>query len=91
MTNYDDIVYSFIKEHYYKILREPGGQLKHKFIVPGAVYAKTLWDWDSWLTDVAITQVAVNEGSLKDFFRIKKAVLRILPILRIRKQAGLIL
>ena len=47
MTNYDDIVYSFIKEHYYKILREPGGQLKHKFIVPGAVYAKTLWDWDS--------------------------------------------
>ena len=64
MTNYEEIVYSFIKEHYYKILREPGGQLKHKFIVPGAVYSKTLWDWDSWLTDVAITQVAVNEGSL---------------------------
>lgn len=72
MTNYEEIVYSFIKEHYYKILREPRGQLKHKFIVPGAVYSKTLWDWDSWLTDVAITQVAVNEGSLKDFFPYQK-------------------
>ena len=40
--------------------------------VPMLDYSKTLWDWDSWLTDVAITQVAVNEGSLKDFFPYQK-------------------
>ena len=72
MTNYENLIYSYIKDNYHKILRESGGQLKHKFIVPGAVYSKTLWDWDSWLTDVAITQVAVNEGGLEEFFPYQK-------------------
>lgn len=68
----DELIYSYVKDNYYKILREPGGKLNHPFIVPGAVYAKTLWDWDSWLTDVAITQVAKNEGRLEEFFPYQK-------------------
>lgn len=70
--NYNEVIYNYIKNNYYKILREPGGQLAHRFIVPGAVYEKTLWDWDSWLTDVAITQVALKEGTLKEFFSYQK-------------------
>ena len=72
MINYENTVYSFIKGNYNKILREPVGQLKHKFIVPGAVYTKELWDWDSWLTDIAITQVAENEGTLNDVYPYQK-------------------
>ena len=72
MINYENTVYSFIKGNYNKILREPVGQLKHKFIVPGAVYSKELWDWDSWLTDIAITQVAENEGTLNDVYPYQK-------------------
>ena len=32
------------------MFREPVGNLKYKFIVPGSVYNNCLWDWDSWLT-----------------------------------------
>lgn len=70
--NYDELIYSYIKDNHFKILREPGGQLRHKFIVPGACYDQCLWDWDSWLTDVAITQVAKNEGTLEEFFPYQK-------------------
>jgi neutral trehalase len=35
--------------------REPGGEIPHPFITPGsAQYCDVLWDWDSWLTDVAL-------------------------------------
>jgi putative isomerase len=41
------------------MLREPGGALAHPFIVPGsAQYLDQLWDWDSWLTNVALRQIA---------------------------------
>ena len=36
------------------MFREPDGLLKHKFIVPGAAYSNSLWDWDSWLTNIAL-------------------------------------
>ena len=61
----DELIYSYIKDNYYKILREPGGKLNHPFIVPGAVYAKTLWDWDSWLTNVALRQILADMGNEK--------------------------
>lgn len=65
---YEKIVYNYInyiKDNYNKILREPSGILKHKFIVPGTGYQQQLWDWDSWLTDVAISQVAIKENTLE--------------------------
>ncbi len=30
------------------ILREPGGFLRHPFVVPGGLYRDELWDWDSY-------------------------------------------
>lgn len=74
--NYNKVIYNYIKDNYNKILREPGGQLKHRFLVPGAVYAKELWDWDSWLTDVAITQVAQQEGELRELFSYQKGCIK---------------
>lgn len=72
MKHYEEKVYTYIKDNYHKILREPRGILQHKFIVPGAVYKYDLWDWDSWLTDIAITQVAKKEGNLDEFFGYQK-------------------
>ena len=76
MKEYEQKIYNYIKENYHKILREPMGQLKYKFIVPGSVYEYQLWDWDSWLTDVAITQVAVNEGTLEEFYEYQKGCIQ---------------
>ncbi len=54
-----------IKEYSNKIYmcmtRPAEGQLKHPYIVPGsASYNNQLWDWDSWLTDVAIRQIMAD-------------------------------
>lgn len=46
--------------NYQALLREPEGRLRHKFIVPGSVYSNELWDWDSWLTNVALRQLGVT-------------------------------
>lgn len=45
------------------MLREPGGAMKHPFLTPGsAQYADVLWDWDSWLSNVALRQILANAG-----------------------------
>ena len=50
------MIKSYAINNYKKMLRQPEGQLKHPFIVPGSVYANQLWDWDCWLTNVALRQ-----------------------------------
>jgi putative isomerase len=46
---------------YTAMFREAGGALKHPFIVPGsAQYLDQLWDWDSWLTNVALRQIVAD-------------------------------
>ena len=32
--------------------------MKHPFIVPGSGYINSLWDWDFWLTDLALRRIA---------------------------------
>lgn len=49
--------------NYKKMLRNSEGALKYPFMVPGSSqYTSTLWDWDSWLTDIALHQIAEIEG-----------------------------
>mgnify|MGYP003312977239 CR=1 FL=1 len=50
-----NIILEYALKNYEKMFREPKENLEYKFIVPGSVYNNTLWDWDSWLTDVAIS------------------------------------
>jgi putative isomerase len=50
-----------ISRDFAAMLREPGGALAHPFIVPGsAQYLDQLWDWDSWLTNIALRQIAAE-------------------------------
>ena len=53
-----ELVENYILSEYERILREPMGQLSNSFIVPGASYSYQMWDWDSWLMDIALVEIA---------------------------------
>ena len=57
------IIKDYAEKHYRKMLREPEGNLKYKFIVPGSVYSNALWDWDCWLTNIALRQFVTDDIS----------------------------
>ena len=52
----ENIILEYARKNYKRMFREPDGCLKHKFIVPGSVYDNAIWDWDSWLTNIALRQ-----------------------------------
>ncbi len=63
---------TFIEEYAYQnyqhMTREPQGELKYPFIVPGSQsYQSCLWDWDSWLTNIAIRQMMLDTGKTDTF------------------------
>lgn len=61
-----------IKEHVYSdyklMFKQPTGiALKYPYITPGSrQYAAVLWDWDSWLSNVALRQILNDIGSEAD-------------------------
>ncbi len=47
--------------------REPGQALKYPFLAPGSnQYLDMLWDWDSWLSNVALRQILLENGTKED-------------------------
>lgn len=47
--------------------REAGGALKYPFLAPGSnQYLDMLWDWDSWLSNIALRQILSDNGSDAD-------------------------
>lgn len=70
---YIELIKAYSKESYQKLKREPAGQLRYPFIVPGSVYANELWDWDSWLTNIAIRQIMKDhQDEDPEFFEYEK-------------------
>ncbi len=68
-----NIIKKNIYADYKGMFREPGGALLYPYITPGSnAYANDLWDWDSWLSNIALRQVLSNIGTAND----KKDVLR---------------
>lgn len=52
--------------NYEGMFREEGGGLEYPFITPGSSqYADVLWDWDSWLTNIALRQIMQDLGNEK--------------------------
>lgn len=54
--NNDSRILSYARANYRKMFRQPDGIIKRPFIVPGSCYDNCLWDWDSWLTNIALRQ-----------------------------------
>jgi putative isomerase len=74
LEKYIDKIKNYSKKSYLKLTREPMKLLKYPFIVPGAVYTYQLWDWDSWLTDVAVRQIISDNGGAgeRDFLECER-------------------
>ena len=60
-NHYSKLIVDYAKSSYKKMFREKGGILKHNFIVPGACYHQELWDWDSWLTNIALNKIVEED------------------------------
>lgn len=74
MENYKKLIWEYSGRFYKNMTREAQGELKYPFIVPGSgSYCDCLWDWDSWLTDVAVRQIMLDRGEdQSDFFEYEK-------------------
>jgi len=62
MTRPADTYFPVIEEKlatdYAGMFREPGGAVRYPFLTPGSdQYADVLWDWDSWLSNIALRQI----------------------------------
>lgn len=67
VEKYKRICREYIYKEMKSMYREPGGALKYPFLAPGSdQYADVLWDWDSWLCDVALRQILLEHGSEED-------------------------
>jgi putative isomerase len=67
IQKYKDICKSHIYKEMKGMYREPGGALKYPFLAPGSSqYLDMLWDWDSWLSNVALKQILLENGTEKD-------------------------
>ena len=58
LKTYIELIRQHILENYQGMYREAGDNLPYPFLTPGSEqYADVLWDWDSWLSNVALRQV----------------------------------
>ena len=49
------------------MFRDGGGSLVYPFLTPGSnQYDNVLWDWDSWLSNIALRQILSDIGTSKD-------------------------
>ena len=63
IEKYGKLISDYTEKYYRECFREPSGQIKYKFIVPGSCYSDDLWDWDSWLTDLALGEFIKDDIS----------------------------
>jgi putative isomerase len=65
--HYIEVIRQNVFKDYKGMFKPAKGILKHPFITPGcSSYQDQLWDWDSWLTDIALRQILLENGSPDD-------------------------
>ncbi len=66
ITGYISKLRNHILRNVASTFREPGGPFIAPFLAPGsALYQDCLWDWDSWMADVALRQAVLESGDAK--------------------------
>jgi len=61
------VIKKYVFEDYKLMYKKPVGALLFPFITPGSKnYANVLWDWDSWLSNIALRQILQDQGSAAD-------------------------
>lgn len=67
LTREIELIRTHMHRDWTGMLRAEGGAFKHPFLTPGsAQYADILWDWDSWLSNVALRQILAETGTPED-------------------------
>src|SRR6187401_2252228 len=67
LSHYISTIKTNIYKDYKKMYRKGGGSLTYPFLTPGSnQYDNVLWDWDSWLSNIALRQILTDIGSEKD-------------------------
>lgn len=68
-----ELIRDYAYKNYKDMTRQPEGIINHPFIVPGSqTYHNCLWDWDSWLTNIAIRQIIKDTGEGNDYYEYEK-------------------
>jgi hypothetical protein len=62
-ARYSQLIKEHVGRDYPGMLHQPAGFLHHPFVTPGSVYSQQLWDWDSWLSDIALCQILAEHGT----------------------------
>ena len=66
LSNYIEIIKKYSYSDYSGMFREAGGAFKYPFLTPGSQqYSDILWDWDSWLSNIALRQILKDIGDAK--------------------------
>ncbi len=67
LRGYSKLIRVQIYRVYKGMFRQPGGALIYPYITPGSdSYANDLWDWDSWLSNIALRQILNDNGTTTD-------------------------
>lgn len=66
-AKYKKLIVENTSKDFKKVYREAGGALPYQFLTPGTIaYADQLWDWDSWLFNIALRQLLVDRQNRDD-------------------------
>ncbi len=61
------VIKKYVFEDYKQMFKKPEGALLFPYITPGSKsYANVLWDWDSWLSNIALRQILEDQGTTAD-------------------------
>jgi putative isomerase len=72
LKKYVAVIRKNLLADYEKMYREGGGALPQPFLTPGSEqYDDVLWDWDSWLGNVALRQILEEVGNVDESERAK--------------------
>jgi putative isomerase len=67
VANNVTVIKKYVFEGYKQMLKQPTGALLYPYITPGSKsYATVLWDWDSWLSNIALRQILQDQGTTAD-------------------------
>jgi putative isomerase len=67
-TRYAELIREHLCADYHGMFREAEPPFPYPYLVPGSQsYAYCLWDWDSWLSNVALRQILAEKGDPKAY------------------------
>jgi putative isomerase len=67
ISRYISVIKSNVYKDFKGMYRKSGGAFVYPFLTPGSIqYDNVLWDWDSWLSNIALRQILTDNGSVKD-------------------------